>query len=136
MISAAASCRLAGHALLCAALGVLAPCIALGAEISPGDREAVFQGTGRACNEQIPEAIRQRAGADAVLNFCSCYANEVARSITEEQADALADWSVPPDAVPHYDETMLSAWRACERQLLTTGHDREFGALTDSGHSR
>jgi len=119
MISAAGSYRLTGHALLCAALGVLAPCIALGAGISPGDREAVFQGTGRACNEQIPEAIRQRAGAAAVLNFCSCYANEVARTITEEQVDALADWSVPPDAIPHYDGTMRSAWHACERHLLT-----------------
>jgi hypothetical protein len=97
----------------------LAPCIALGAEISPGDRDAIFQGTGRACNEQMPLAIRERAGADAVLNFCSCYANEVARTITEEQVDALADESVPPDAIPHYGETMRNAWRACEKQLLT-----------------
>src|SRR5215470_14032944 len=101
MISAAAILQFARLALWCGALAVLAPCITLGAAISPGDREAVFQGTGRACNEQMPEAIRQRAGATAVLNFCSCYANEVARTITVEQVDALADTSRPLEAIPH-----------------------------------
>lgn len=104
-------------ALLSGALIFTAPLL-LAAEISPGDREAVFEGAGQACNQQMPEAIRQRAGAAAVLNFCSCYAGEVARTITEEQVDALADESRPLDAIPHYGETMRNAWRACEKQLL------------------
>ena len=116
MISASVLCRLA---LLCGALLVLGPPIALRAEISPGDRDAVFQGAVQGCNEKMPKAIRQRVGATAVLNFCYCYSNEIARTITEEQVDALADWSRPLDAVPHYDETMRNAWRACEKQLLT-----------------
>ena len=111
--------RLAARTLLCGALMALAPNVTLGADISPGDRDAVFKGTGRACNEQMPEALRQRAGAAAVLDFCSCYANEVARTVTEEQVDALADESRPPDAIPRFDETMREAWRACETQLLT-----------------
>jgi len=119
MPSAVSVSRVVGYTFLCGVLMLLEAPVTLGAGISPGDRDAVFQGTGRACNEQMPEAIRQRAGASAVLNFCSCYAKEIARTITEEQADALGDWSVPPDAIPHYDETMRSAWRACERQLLT-----------------
>src|SRR5262245_22550933 len=119
MIRAAALGRLAGHALLCGALTVVEPCITLGAEISASDRDAVFQGALQGCNEKMPEAIRQQVGVDAVLNFCYCYSNEIARTITEEQLDALADRSRPPSAIPHYGETMRNAWRACEKQLLT-----------------
>jgi len=110
-------CPHVARVLLCGALTLPAPFV-FAADISPGDREAVFEGAGQACNQQMPEAIRQRAGAAAVLNFCSCYASEVARTITVEQVDALADTSRPLDAIPHYGETMRNAWRACEKRLL------------------
>ena len=111
-------CRLTASAFLLSALAFQPPTI-LGAEISPGDRDAVFEGAVLGCNEKMPEALRQRVGAAAVLNFCSCYAKEIARTITEDQLDALADWSHPVDAIPHYDETARSAWRACQKRLLT-----------------
>src|SRR5215470_4994379 len=110
--------RLGASAILCGTLALQTPII-LGAEISPGDRDAVFEGAVLGCNEKMPAALRQRVGAAAVVNFCSCYAKEIASTITEEQLDALADWSRPVDAIPHYDETARNAWRACEKRLLT-----------------
>lgn len=89
----------------------------VGSEISPGDREAVFQGSVEGCQDKMPEATRQRVGAAAVLNFCSCYAKEIALTITEEQLEALADWSRPPEAIPHYLETARNASAACEKLL-------------------
>src|SRR5215813_8056362 len=119
MTSVPALCRLGGYTVLCAVMTGLGSGITLGAEISAGDRQAVFEGSVLGCNEKMPNALRQRVGSAAVLNFCSCYAKEIARTITEEQLDALADWSRPADAIPHYGETARSAWRACEKQLLT-----------------
>src|SRR5262245_41420486 len=101
MIRASVLCRLSGNALLCGALMVIGPGITLGAEISSSDRNAVFQGALQGCNEKMPEAIREQVGVAAVLNFCYCYSNEIARTITEEQLDALADWSRPPATIPH-----------------------------------
>lgn len=111
--------RLARTTLLWGTLMAVEPCLTLGADISPADRDAIFEGALQGCDEKMPEAIRQRVGVAAVLNFCYCYSNEVARTITDEQIDALADWSRPPTAIPHYGETMRNAWRACEKQLLT-----------------
>lgn len=115
-----AATRLAARTWLCGTLVSLAPCIALGAEISPGERDAVLRDTGRACNEQMPEEIRQRAGAAAVLNFCSCYANEVARTITEEQLHAPVVGPGSATAIARYAETARNARGACDNQFFLT----------------
>src|SRR5262252_7370887 len=77
-------------ALLCCALAVLGPPVGLAAALSATDREAVLRGTLEGCNENMPHVIRQRVGPSAVATFCSCYANEIANNVTQEQVDALA----------------------------------------------
>jgi hypothetical protein len=111
-------------ALLCA-LVVLAPQARPAAAISATDRQAVLRGTLEGCKEKIPNVIRQRVGPSAAAGFCSCYANEIANNITQEQVDALAALkarSPTASAIPGYGETMTKAWRVCEKQYLSGKH--------------
>ena len=67
----------------------------------------------------MPLPTRAQFGRLAVARFCSCYASNIANTITEEQLDAMLKANLRGREIPGYKETLKGAWRACEKHYTT-----------------
>ena len=103
------------------ALIVVLTCLASSAlgELTDADRNAIQKGSFQGCIENMPLPTRAHFGRLAVARFCSCYASNIANTITEQQLDAMLQANLRGSEIPGYEETLKSAWRACEKHYTS-----------------
>jgi hypothetical protein len=103
------------------ALSVVLTCLASSAlgELTDADRNAIQKGSFQGCIENMPLPKRAHFGRLAVARFCSCYASNIANTITEQQLNAMLEANLRSSEIPGYEETLKGAWRACEKHYTT-----------------
>lgn len=84
-------------------------------------RDAMLKNSFYMCVETAPKQMTENFGESSVKLFCSCYADEIANNITQEQFDSMI---VDPTtgrsrATSTYQVLVANANRACASELIT-----------------
>ncbi len=82
-------------------------------------RDDVLKGMFVACLQSTPSHVESQFGSMQVKQFCSCYADEIAYNLTQEQFKAMTvnprtGHSTPP---PNIQQTVQKARNSCMSNL-------------------
>jgi hypothetical protein len=105
---------------LCVCLSALA-FYAQAANLSQNQRDVILKNSFYMCVETAPRQMTENFGASSVKLFCSCYADEIANNITQEQFDSMViDPTTGRSQIPPgYQILVANANRACVSELST-----------------
>lgn len=95
------------------------PISVISGNLSQNQRDTILKGMFNYCIESMSSQFKTQVGSMRLKQFCSCYADELANNLTQNQFNAMI---VNPDTgesktPPGIQQTVQKAYTACQSNL-------------------